>query len=153
LEIYSEEDYCKISSENTTDSSLAGFDEYVNDISYILNKTQVANHKDLKQIFYFSINSTDETESNKIIFKLNYNDDIYLDKGEKVEVKCSVFDNLDSIYIFLAVLAPFIYIITSAVLVMIYCKYKKAKEVYQKLRNEIESPEDEKSSEENGKLH
>jgi hypothetical protein len=105
----------------------------------------------LNQIFYISANNTDE-EVDKLIYKLNYNDHAYLDKGKKVEVSCSVFDNLDSVYIFLAVLAPFIYIITSAVLVMIYCKYKRAREVYQKLRNEIENPEDEKSSEDNGKI-
>ncbi len=119
-------------------------------MEYVLNKTQVCDDKDLKQVFSISENATDVDIDNRINKRLNYNNDVYLDKGKKVAVDCSVFDNLDSVYIFLAVLAPFIYIITSAILVMIYCKYKKAREVYQKLRNEIEHPEDEQQDENQG---
>jgi hypothetical protein len=54
-------------------------------------------------------------------------------------------------YVYLAVLAPFVYFITSVILIVIYCKYKQTRDSYEKLRNELDNPENE-TEVHNGKL-
>ncbi len=95
-------------------------------------KVNDVNHDDSAYVHLFE---------NKNHIRINLNEYMYLDKGNKIVSECSVFDNLDPIYVYMAVLAPFIYFITSVILIIVYWKYKKTRDSYEKLRNEMDNPE------------
>jgi hypothetical protein len=65
--------------------------------------------------------------------------EIYLNQGSKIEEKCSVFDNLEFTYLVIALCAPILYFLTALCLIILYCKYRKIRQDYQRLQGHEDS--------------
>ena len=66
-------------------------------------------------------------------------DDIYVNKS-KEEVSCNFYDNFDNSLLIIVIILPIVYFFVTICLVVYYCKYKRVRNQYQMLRNEVDVP-------------
>ncbi len=66
-------------------------------------------------------------------------EELYVNKS-KEEVSCNFYDNFDNSLLIIVIILPIFYFFVTICLVVYYCKYKRVRNQYQMLRNEVDSP-------------
>lgn len=112
-----------------------------NEISTIMNFTYVVTNPDLS--YYFNIDT-----KNKNYYKGDtytklpednldlIDESIYLQQGRKFVEECSLMENLDGSVIYLIFVVPLIYFSAGFCVIVFYCRYRKMRNEYERLREE-----------------
>lgn len=105
----------------------------------ILTLQNVQTDKELS--YYFGFDFEEKNDSVKLdknipielIFEKLPDDSIYQTSGKEIKEPCTIIDNLD-LPIWLIMLIPGLYILTSLCLIFVYCRYVKIRDDYERLR-------------------
>lgn len=120
--------------------STPGYEDY--NFDTILSHNQTLLDSDLK--FYFDIHADIDyylgpTYKSLTTDQLSTSDSsLYLTKGDRLDEECTVIDNFSSYEMYILFMIPFIWLGTGLCVLLFYCKYKRARHDYDRLREERE---------------
>jgi hypothetical protein len=133
---YQEEPFCRVANEGDT-NGLLGEEKVMNGNMGLLDVDYINSNKHIRSYFNITTTAGKDGLTGLTKYGLDIPDD-YLNKGYKIQEKCNVLDNLEFSYLIIALCAPVLYFLTALCLVVIYCKYRKIRNDYQRLQGSEE---------------